>query len=242
MCSEFLEMEIEEAKENILYGIIHGYGLDHEWAVFEEIVEICGLDFKKFIEDGAFLEKELLENHYEDILLKDPYDEENPEYFKILYPIVLGAVILQIGARLPKSLQQKIIDINVWEIELKQRWRRPNKHHLEDEINALMGFQQMIQNHENGNIKDFDPYKYLNSRIEEEIEFYLRFFDTALLEQLTKEALEEKLGEIIKSSKEIIETTERQKEILLAEADVLMERKELIKAFKDLVSCYKNVF
>lgn len=76
--------------------------MDHEWAVFQEIIEICGLDI-----DESLLTKEILESHYDDILMKDPYDQDNPEYFKLLYPIVLGAIILQIGARLPSDLKKK---------------------------------------------------------------------------------------------------------------------------------------
>jgi len=100
-------MAVEGNKSEILNGIIHGYGLDHEWAVFREIIEICGLNFEEFIEDEALLTKELLESHYDDILRDIPQKEENLSYVNLLYIMVLGALILQTGARLPFDLQKK---------------------------------------------------------------------------------------------------------------------------------------
>lgn len=155
----------------------------------------------------------------------------------------------------------------------------------------------MIRNHESGKITEINPYNFLYSRTAEELEFYLKFFNTLFIKLLTKEDLEEKLDEIInddldfddyiddetpltneqideikriiKDSKgkgtpgyfiilgvhilktgasipenlkqRIIETAERQKQVLLAEADVLKKRKGLIVAFKDMISGYKNV-
>ena len=296
-------MAVKGNKSEILNGIIHGYGLDHEWAVFREIIEICGLDFDEFIDDETLLTKELLESHYDDILVNDPYDENNPEYFKLLYPIVLGAIILQIGARLPNDLQKKINDLDIWDIELKQRWRRSNEYDLENKINARTEFQEMIRNYESGKVLEINPYCYLYSRTEEELEFFLQFFNAPFIKPLTKEDLEEKLDEIINNDNDldfdedkvltsdeipltkeqtdnikkiikdskgkgtpsyfiilgvhilntgasipenlkqrIIETAERQKEVLLAEADILKKRKDLIIAFKDIISSYKNVF
>ena len=290
-----------ENKAGILNGIIHGYGLDHEWAVFRDIIEICGLDFDEFIEDETLLTKEILEDHYHEILMIDPYDQDNPKYLKLLYIMVLGALILKTGSRLPNDLQKKINNIDIWDIELKQRWKRPNDHYLENKINALTEFQEMIRNHKNGYIVEINPYKYLYSRPAEEIDFFFRFFDTPFVKPLTKEDLEERLDEIINNGEDfdkntiltsdgvpltkeqidkikkiieeskskgtpsyfiilgvhmlktgapipenlrprIIETAERQKEILLAEADVLKKRKELIIAFKDLISRYNNIF
>ena len=187
------KLDVHTSEEQILNNILFGYGLDHEFAVYEEIIEECGLN----LENKSLLTPELLESHYDDILMKDPFDQDNPEYFKLLYPVVLGALILKIGARLPIDLQKKIIDIDIWDIELKQRWKRPNDHHLENEINALTEFQEMIRNHESGKITEINPYNFLYSRISEENEFYLRFFNTTFFKPLTKEDLEEKLDEII---------------------------------------------
>ena len=58
-------------------------------------------------------------------------------------------------------------------------------------------FQEMIRNHESGKITEINPYNFLYSRTVEEIEFYLRFFNTSFIKPLTKEDLEEKLDEII---------------------------------------------
>jgi len=294
-------MAVKRNKSEILNGIIHGYGLDHEWAVFRETIEICGLHFEEFIEDEALLTKELLESHYDDILRDIPQKEENLSYVNLLYIMVLGALILQTGARLPIDLQKKIIDIDIWDIELKQRWRRPNEYYLENKIKARTEFQEMIRNHESGKVTEINPYDFLYSRTTEELDFFLQFFNTPFIKPLTKEDLEEKIDEIINNNENfdeytistseeipltkeqidkikkiiedskgkgttsyfiilgvhilntgasipenlkqrIIETAERQKEILLAEADVLRKRKELIVAFKDLTRSYKNVF
>lgn len=294
-------MAVKGNKSKILNGIIHGYGLDHEWAVFREIIEICGLHFEEFIEDEALLTKELLESHYDDILRDIPQKEENLSYVNLLYIMVLGALILQTGARLPFDLQKKISDIDIWDIELKQRWKRPNEYYLENKIKARTEFQEMIRNHESGKVTEINPYDFLYSRTAEELDFFLQFFNTPFIKPLTKKDLEEKIDEIINNNENfdeytistseeipltkeqidkikkiiedskgkgttsyfiilgvhilntgasipenlkqrIIETAERQKEILLAEADVLRKRKELIVAFKDLTRSYKNVF
>ena len=294
-------MAVKRNKSEILNGIIHGYGLDHEWAVFREIIEICGLDFDEFIDDETLLTKELLENRYDDILRDIPQNEENLSYVNLLYIMVLGALILQTGARLPFDLQKKISDIDIWDIELKQRWKRPNEYYLENKIKARTEFQEMIRNHESGKVTEINPYDFLYSRTAEELDFFLQFFNTPFIKPLTKEDLEEKIDEIINNNENfdeytistseeipltkeqidkikkiiedskgkgttsyfiilgvhilntgasipenlkqrIIETAERQKEILLAEADVLRKRKELIVAFKDLTRSYKNVF
>ena len=192
------EVDVHTREERILNSIIFGYGLDHEFAVYVELIEECGLNFDdEYCGNESLLTPELLESHYDDILMKDPFDQENPEYLKLLYPVVLGALILQIGARLPSDLQKKIIDIDIWDIELKQRWRRPNDHHLENKIKALTEFQEMIRNHESGKITEINPYKFLYSRISEENGFYLRFFNTTDIKPLTRKDLEEKLDEII---------------------------------------------
>jgi len=294
-------MAVKGKKSEILNGIIHGYGFYHEWAVFREIIEICGLDFDEFIENETLLTKERLESHYDDILRDIPQNEENLSYVNLLHIMVLGALILQTGARLPFDLQKKISDIDIWDIELKQRWERPNEYYLENKIKALTEFQEMIQNHEIGKVTEINPYDFLYSRTAEELDFFLQFFNTPFIKPLTKEDLEEKIDEIINNNENfneytistsdeipltkvqidkikkiiedskgkgtpsyfiilgvhilntgasipenlkqrIIETAERQKEILLAEADILRKRKELIVAFKDLIRSYKNVF
>lgn len=192
------EVDVHTREEQILNNILFGYGLDHEFAVYGEIIEECGLNFDdEYLENKSLLTPELLESHYDDILMKDPFDQDNPEYLKLLYPVVLGALILQIGARLPSDLQKKIIDIDMWDNELKQRWRRPNDHHIENKINALTKFQEMIRNHESGKITEINPYNFLYSRISEENGFYLRFFNTIFFKPLTRKDLEEKLDEII---------------------------------------------
>lgn len=149
----------EENKADILHGIISGYGLDHEWAVYEEIIQICGLDFEQFIEDETLLTKELLESHYDDVLLKYPYDKENPEYFKILYPIVLGAVILKIGARLPEDLREIIVNLNLWELELKKRWRSVDDEFLNKRRKILKHLEGKIRDHTSGKSVEIDMFE-----------------------------------------------------------------------------------
>ena len=197
--------EIENESE-VLNEIIHGYGLDHEWVAYREIIEICGLNFDEFIEDKTRLTKDLLESHYDNILV-NPHDQGSSEYLRILYIMVLGALILQTGTKLPIELQKKISDIDIWEIELRQRWKRPNEDYLKDKINDLIEFQKMIRNHRSGKVVEINPYNFLYSPHEEEIDFFLRFFNTPFIKPLTKEDLEGKIDEIINSDRNFDEYT-----------------------------------
>lgn len=226
-------MAVKKNKSEILNGIIHGYGLDHEWAVCSEIIEICGLDFDEFIEDKTLLTKDLLESHYDRMLMKDPYDKENPRYFRILYFIVLGALILQTGARLPIDLQKKLSDIDIWDIELKQRWKRPNENYLEGKVNALIEFQEMIRNHGSRKVAEINPYNFLYSHHEEEVDFFLRFFNTPFIKPLTREDLEEKIDEIINSHEDFDEYT-------ISTSDEIPLTKEQIDKIKKIVEDNKG--
>lgn len=84
---------MKENKSEVLNEKVHGYGLDSEWAVYREIVKICGLGYEEFIENETLLTRELLESHYDDILV-DPHDQNSSEYLRVLHIIVLGALIL----------------------------------------------------------------------------------------------------------------------------------------------------
>ena len=195
-------MQAEE--KNIINKILTGYGLDHEWAVFREIIETCGLNFDdEYIENEALLTPDLLESHYDDILKliqnKELAFKDLPYSDRLIY-MVLGALIVLTNAKLPVDLRQKIIDSADWGFELKNRWRKVDDEFIEKREKILTFFQERLKNHEPGLIIDVDPYEVTAGYdvFEEKLgDKFLKTCKVGSLEEITKEILEANLNKIL---------------------------------------------
>lgn len=191
---------LNQQDQEVLNKILHGYGLDHEWAVLRKIIQICSLDFDEFIENESLLTAQLLESHYEDIL--KCVSDENITYQDHLVYMVLGVLIIKTKARLPKKLCDKIINSANWEFELKTRWRIVDEDFLKKRRETLLEFKEMIRNHKEGRILNVDlheisanfEYDCLGQRFAEK---FLRACDIDSLEDITRKALETNLDKVL---------------------------------------------
>ena len=195
-------MNIQTDEKKIINIILNGYGLDHEFAVYAEIIETCGLNFDdEYIEDESLLTPELLESHYGDIFhlirSKNLLYEDLPYSDRLVY-MVLGALIILTKAHLPEDFRDRIIDSADWEFELKNRWRKVNDEFIENRKKVLTYFQEILKNHEAGKITDVDhyiisaKYDYVGMGYK-----FLKACSLDSLEDITQDILEANLDKII---------------------------------------------
>jgi hypothetical protein len=142
--------EIDNAND-ILLDLLLNYGLDHEWALYKIILNVCGFHDDEII-NGPIppnnLNKALLESCYERII-NIPNDHEYAECLKY---IVLGALILALNAKITNRLREKIIKATDWDAELKWRWKtidkEKQKDFLQERKKLIDSFRQLILNYQ----------------------------------------------------------------------------------------------
>jgi hypothetical protein len=119
--------------------------LDEKWI----IVEMCGVDVYKYIEDESILTREDIENHFDEIVKH----LESKKYSYHVKHQVLGYLILKTGAILPETLRNDMIQCALWDCEEEEfwsqnpRWIEPRKYFLKD-------FRIKIRNHVPGEKKE----------------------------------------------------------------------------------------
>jgi len=259
-------------EEDTLFTILNGYGLDHEWAIYTKIIEICGLNMDAYIEDESQLTKELLEEHYDGILKDIPQNNLNYEHH--LQYMVLGALILKIRAELSDDLRDKIIKSADWEFELKKRWRSVDDEFLERRKKTLINFKERLKEYEIGKKIDVNPYIIKGSDDFEAMEKIIKACKLGSLEDLNKEILEENIDKIINVigkeppfdiydylilgalilktgakfprslKKKIMEIAdwkeERKQKWTLVDEQFLKKRRHILSRFQDMVLNYKS--
>ena len=91
------------------------------------------------------IKRELLEDHYNEILEKLPTDNE---YHDHLNHMVLSALIIDRKAKMPRDLKKRILHHVNWDVELKWRWKAINKEKekklLEERKKLIESFKQII--------------------------------------------------------------------------------------------------
>ena len=103
--------------------------LDAEWA----IVKICGVDVGDYIENESILTRELIEEHFDEIV----NHVKSSDYSYYGTHQVLGYLILKTGSALPEHLRDDILECASWQREKEfwsqvPSWEKPRKYFLND--------------------------------------------------------------------------------------------------------------
>lgn len=87
-----------------------------------QIVQICNVNLVEYFEDQRVLTRDKFQEHFDEILeLIENWAPDYPEYNNIAYH-VLGVFILELGAKLPRDLRERIVEATDWNIDKKINW------------------------------------------------------------------------------------------------------------------------
>lgn len=123
---------------------------DGEADVEISLVESCGLNYEKYINNKEILTKSLLESHLDELIKIVDNMNHHVAY------LILGVLILKTGSQISDNLREKIIKAADWKYDQDNYILKntDDKEFLELRKKILINFQELIQNYKPGQIID----------------------------------------------------------------------------------------